>query len=58
MLFRSPYIVATPTQLASLSTLERSRSMTVTNSFSQQELNRFLDQLPDKTEAGTGKERK
>ena len=58
MIFLTPYIVATPTQLASLSTLERSRSMTVTNSFSQQELNRFLDQLPDKTEAGTGKERK
>ena len=58
MIFLTPYIVANPTQLASLSALERSRSMTATNSFSQQELNRFLDQLPDKTDARTGKDRK
>ena len=62
MIFLTPHIVAHPTQLASLSALERTRSMTATNSFSQQELNRFLDQLPDKADPKaapkTGKDRK
>ena len=55
MIFLTPYIVMNPTQLAAMTVTERSKSISTTNSFSQEELNRFLDQLPNKAVPKTDK---
>jgi type II secretory pathway component GspD/PulD (secretin) len=49
IIFLTPYIVATPTELAALSTKQRDRSDAV-KGLTEEELNKFLDELPrDKT---------
>jgi general secretion pathway protein D len=45
LIFLTPHVVQAPTQLASLSDAERNRSLTP-ESYSEEELNRFLDKLP------------
>jgi general secretion pathway protein D len=57
MIFLTPHIVQAPSQLAALSATEQQKS-TAPKSFSEQELNRFLDNLPTKEEAPSKKKRK
>lgn len=45
LIFLTPHIVQTPSQLAALSSDEKARTLTP-KSYSEEELNRFLDQLP------------
>jgi general secretion pathway protein D len=45
LIFLTPHVVAAPAELASLSERERARSLS-SDSFTEQELNRFLDSLP------------
>jgi type II secretory pathway component GspD/PulD (secretin) len=47
LIFLTPYVIQAPTQLAALSSAERSRSL-IPKSYSEQELDRFLDKLPKK----------
>ena len=48
LIFLTPYIVEAPTQLASLGNGIRERSQMLTNASTEQELNRYLEQLPVK----------
>jgi general secretion pathway protein D len=57
MIFLTPHIVQAPSQLAALSESEREKS-TASKSFSEQELDRFLDNLPTKEDAPAKKKRK
>lgn len=48
LIFLTPHIVGAPTQLAALSGNETRQTSIVTNSFSEQELDRFLERVPMK----------
>src|SRR5664279_168592 len=48
LIFLTPHIVPAPTQLASLSTSESRQTTLVTNSFSERELDLFLERMPAK----------
>jgi general secretion pathway protein D len=47
LIFLTPYVVQAPTQLAGLSEKEKVRTL-VPKSYSEQELDRFLDKVPEK----------
>lgn len=47
LIFLTPYVVQAPTQLAALGEKEKARTL-VPKSYSEQELDRFLDKVPDK----------
>ena len=48
LMFLTPHIVAAPSQLANMSTTEFNRTQLITNSISEQELDRFLERVPVK----------
>ncbi len=48
LMFITPHIVQMPSQLAALSARETSQSQLITNSISEQELDRFLERVPVK----------
>ena len=48
LMFLTPHIVKAPAQLAGVSTAELNASMLITNSVSEQELDRFLERVPVK----------
>jgi general secretion pathway protein D len=50
MIFLTPYVVNQPTQLASMADAERAGARLVPKSFSEQELDRFLDRTSPKSE--------
>lgn len=52
IIFLTPHIVAAPSQLAALSASERGKAELAPGSFTEQELNRFIDGLPVKGDAG------
>jgi general secretion pathway protein D len=54
MIFLTPHIVPIPSQLAALSDTERARSSAI-KSLNEQELDKFLDQLPAKDRKKSGK---
>jgi len=51
LIFLTPYVIQAPTQLAALSANERAHSLTP-KSYSEQELDRFLDKMPTKQSKG------
>jgi len=51
LIFLTPYVIQAPTQLAALTGDERSRTL-IPKSYSEQELDRFLDKLPTKQSKG------
>jgi general secretion pathway protein D len=51
MIFLTPYVIQAPTQLAALSNAERARTL-IPKSYSEEELDRFLDKLPKKPAKG------
>jgi len=46
LIFLTPHIVVAPSQLAALSSSETRQSLLITNSISEQELDRFLERVP------------
>jgi type II secretory pathway component GspD/PulD (secretin) len=48
LIFLTPHIVQTPSQLVPLSVRERSEETTLSKSVSEQELDQFLERLPVK----------
>ena len=50
LIFLTPHIVRTPTQLAAMSDREKSQSSLMPRSFSEEELDRFLERVPVKKE--------
>lgn len=48
LIFLTPHIVRTPTQLAAMSEKEKSQSQLMPKSFSEEELDRFLERVPVK----------
>ena len=48
LMFIMPHIVQMPSQLAALSARETSQSQLITNSISEQQLDRFLERVPVK----------
>lgn len=57
LIFLTPHIVPAPTELAALSKKERDNTLTP-NSFSEEELNRFLSNLPAQPEGRSKKSKK
>lgn len=57
LIFLTPHIVKQPSQLASLTQQERSNLKIVPKSFTEDELNRFLDDLPQKEAPAPKKKR-
>jgi Type II secretory pathway, component PulD len=55
LIFLTPHIVNTPTQLASLSANEQDRSTLIQKSISEEELDKFLERVPVKKEPAFGK---
>ena len=51
LIFLTPYVIPAPSQLAALSDDERNRTL-IPKSYSEQELDRFLDKLPAKQSKG------
>jgi general secretion pathway protein D len=51
IIFLTPHIVMAPSQLAALSSTERSKAELAPKAFTEQELNRFIDDLPAKDPA-------
>ncbi len=51
MIFLTPYVIQAPTQLAALSATERAHTL-IPKSYSEEELDRFLDKLPKKPAKG------
>jgi type II secretory pathway component GspD/PulD (secretin) len=51
LIFLTPYVIQQPQQLAALSKTERARDL-VPKSYSEQELDRFLDKIPAKQSKG------
>ena len=54
LIFLTPHIIQTPTEVAALTTSEKARSEGV-KAFSEKELDKFLDTLPTKAPKGNGK---
>jgi general secretion pathway protein D len=48
MIFLTPHIVAEPTQLASLTAMENNKAQIAPKAFTEQELNLYLDNLPNR----------
>ena len=48
IIFLTPHVVIQPTQLAALSAKEQANAQLAPKAFTEQELNRFLDNLPTK----------
>ena len=48
IIFLTPHIVMAPTQLAAVTAVERSKAELVPKAFTEQELNRYIDDLPIK----------
>lgn len=57
LIFLTPYVVQAPTQLAALGEKEKARTL-VPKSYSEQELDRFLDKVPEKKPTDTDKKSK
>jgi len=55
MIFLTPHIVETPSQLLALSGKERSQAVLPKKAFTEEELNRFIDDLPASSEKNNGK---
>jgi general secretion pathway protein D len=55
LMFLTPHIVEAPSQLANLSSAEMRQTQIITNSVSEQELDRFLERVPVKKPAKPGK---
>jgi general secretion pathway protein D len=51
MIFLTPYVIQAPTQLVALSNTEKARTL-IPKSYSEQELDRFLDKMPTKQSKG------
>jgi len=51
LIFLTPYVIQAPQQLAALSKTEKERTL-IPKSYSEQELDRFLDKLPVKPPKG------
>jgi general secretion pathway protein D len=51
LIFLTPYVIQAPTQLAALSNAEKARTL-IPKSYSEQELDRFLDKVPPKQMKG------
>lgn len=58
LIFLTPHIVKEPTELASLTTSETGRTQIMPKSFSEADLNRFLDNLPAEDDPAGRKTRK
>lgn len=58
LIFLTPHIVKEPSELASLSTSERGRAQMQQKAFTEEELNRFLDDLPAKEKSSSGRPKK
>jgi len=58
IIFLTPHIVAEPTQLAGVSAKERNNTTLVPKAFPEQELDRFLDNLPSRENPPPAKNRK
>lgn len=58
IIFLTPHIVYEPTQLAAMSATEKANSELVPKAFREQELNRFLDNLPAKGDSPPPKKRR
>jgi hypothetical protein len=56
LIFLTPHIVQAPTQLAAVGEKER-KQITIPDSDSERELNRFLDQIPMKDDEDAKKPR-
>ena len=52
LMFLTPHIVEAPAQLGGMSTGEFNQTLLITNSVSEQELDRFLERVPVKKRAG------
>ncbi len=48
LIFLTPHVVRSPTQMAAMSEREKSQSELMPKSFSEQELDRFLEKVPVK----------
>jgi general secretion pathway protein D len=51
LIFLTPYVIQAPTQLAAFSNTEKARTL-IPKSYSEQELDRFLDKMPTKQSKG------
>jgi type II secretory pathway component GspD/PulD (secretin) len=51
IIFLTPHVVAQPLQLAGLTATEQANAQLAPKAFTEQELNRFLDNLPAKSRA-------
>ncbi len=58
LIFLTPHIVQQPAQLAGMTAKERSQLQLVPKSYTEQELDRFLDDLPTKDSAAEEKKKK
>jgi type II secretory pathway component GspD/PulD (secretin) len=51
LIFLTPYVIQTPTQLVAFSQKDQARTL-IPKSYSEQELDRFLDKMPKKPVKG------
>jgi general secretion pathway protein D len=58
LIFLTPHIVKEPGELASLTTTERGKAEMPQKAFTEDELNRFLDDLPSKDKSPSGRSKK
>jgi general secretion pathway protein D len=58
LIFLTPHIVKQPTQLAALTATEKANAQIMPKAFSEEELNRFLDTLPQKDDPKPKKTRR
>lgn len=58
LIFLTPHVVKFPSQLASMAASERANAQLIPQSFSDQELDRFLDKLPENNAVPPKKKRK
>lgn len=55
MIFLTPHIVETPSQLLALSERERAAAVLPKKAFSEKDMNQFLNELPHSSESGTAR---
>jgi general secretion pathway protein D len=58
MIFLTPHVVNQPTQLAKMTTDEKAQAELAPKSFTEEELNKFINGLPKKDEKEKGKAKK
>jgi len=58
LIFLTPHVVKQPSQLAAIAAGERANTQLIPKSFSDQELDRFLDKLPSENPVPAKKKRK